>query len=821
MRKRIPKIQIPGYHAIVVDKIKVDPKKGLNADQVRKMKRAGAINESVKPPSKTVSEIVRGNVFTYFNFVFLVITIILICVQSWRDITFLPLIIANTLIGIFQEIRAKAVLDKLTMLNAPTARVIREGKEQEIIAEKLVQNDVVVFRAGNQIPADAVILSGEVAVNEALLTGEADEIRKGKDGELMSGSFIVSGECVAQLTKVGAASYISQLTLQAKKVKNKEQSEIIRSLNKIVTIAGFLIIPIGGILFYQSHFVNGLDMKASVQSAVASVLGMIPEGLFLLSTIALAVSSMKLAQKKVLLHDMKSIETLARVNVLCVDKTGTITENTMAVSDYEPIDKMKKSDLNGLLSDFVGAQAADNATMGALKAYFSEPDGRKIVSVAGFSSQYKYSGVNFEDESYVLGAPEFVLGNDYEKYQDKIEGYGRKGYRVLVFGKYEGLVEGKKLDHKFEPLGLIMLSNPIRPNAVETFSFFNKQGVDIKVISGDNPVTVSEVAQKAKIKGAEKYVDASTLQTDESIAKAMREYTVFGRVTPEQKRKFVKAMQRDGKIVAMTGDGVNDVLALRDADCSVAMASGSEAAAQAAQLVLLESDFARMPDVVAEGRQVVNNLERSGSLFLVKNIFSVITSLIVILFAITYPLIPAQISLISMFTIGIPGFLLSQAPNHDLIKGVFVSNILKRATPGGLADVVLVALMVVLGKIFSLPENDISTACTILIAAVGFIMVWRASKPVDWYKKACFFICLAGLVFCYFFLSDFFGMSMITLQTAVILLALVIASFPLVQGMCVFVDWLWKAGGKFIIRVRDYTHANEIQNPFLKIDEDN
>ena len=819
MRKRIPKIQIPGYHAIVVDKIKVDPKKGLDADQVRKMKRAGAINESVKPPSKSVAEIVRGNVLTYFNFVFLVITIILICVQSWRDITFLPLIIANTLIGIFQEIRAKAVLDKLTMLNAPTARVIRDGKEQEIIAEKLVQNDVVVFRAGNQIPADAIILTGEVAVNEALLTGEADEIRKGKDGELMSGSFIVSGECVAQLTKVGAASYISQLTLQAKKVKNKEQSEIIRSLNKIVKIAGFLIIPIGGILFYQSHFVNGLDMKASVQSAVASVLGMIPEGLFLLSTIALAVSSMKLAQKKVLLHDMKSIETLARVNVLCVDKTGTITENTMAVSDYEPIGKMKKAELNGLISDFVGAQAADNATMGALKAHFSEPEGRKIESVSGFSSQYKYSGVNFEDESFVMGAPEFVLGKDYEKYQEKIEGYNRKGYRVLIFGRYSGKVEGKKLDHSVEALGLIMLSNPIRENAVETFQFFNKQGVEIKVISGDNPVTVSEVAQKAKIKGAEKYVDATTLQTDESIAKAMREYTVFGRVTPEQKRKFVKAMQKDGKIVAMTGDGVNDVLALRDADCSVAMASGSEAAAQAAQLVLLESDFARMPDVVAEGRQVVNNLERSGSLFLVKNIFSVITSLIVILFATTYPLIPAQISLISMFTIGIPGFLLSQAPNHDLIRGSFVSNILKRAMPGGLADVVLVATMVLLGSIFSLPSTDISTACTVLIAAVGFLMVWRASKPVDWYKKTCFFFCMAGLLFCTFFLKDFFGISHISLQTGVLMGALAVAAIPLVQGMCKFVDWLWKAGGKFIIRVRDYTHANEIQNPFSKIED--
>ena len=448
------------------------------------------------------------------------------------------------------------------------------------------------------------------------------------------------------------------------------------------------------------------------------------------------------------------------------------------------------------------------------------PDGRTVVSVSGFTSQYKYSGVNFEDESYVLGAPEFVLGSDYEKYQDTIEDYSHKGYRVLIFGKYDGIVEGKKLTHKFAPMGLIMLSNPIRENAVATFEFFNKQGVAIKVISGDNPVTVSEVAQKAKIKGAEKYVDASTLQTDESIAKAMREYTVFGRVTPEQKRKFIKAMQHDGKIVAMTGDGVNDVLALRDADCSVAMASGSEAAAQAAQLVLLESDFARMPDVVAEGRQVVNNLERSGSLFLVKNVFSLITSLIVIMFAITYPLVPAQISLISAFTIGIPGFLLSQAPNHDLIRGSFVSNILKRATPGGLTDVVLVAAMVILGVIFGLPEADISTACAVLIAAVGLAMVWEASKPIDWYKKTCFIACLVGLIFCYIFLNDFFGMSRISIQSAIILVALMAAAYPILKQMYKFVDWLWKAGGKFIARVRDYTHANEIQNPFAKPDDD-
>ena len=573
-------------------KIKVNYKKGLSKQQVHAMRREGLVNVAVKPPSKTVKEIITSNVFTYFNFVFLIIAILLIAVKSYRDITFMPIIIANALIGIFQEMRAKTVLDKLTMLNAPTANVIREGREKSINAERLVQNDVVVFRAGNQIPADAIVLHGEAAVNESLLTGEADEIHKTPGDELMSGSYIVSGECYAQLTKVGAESYISQLTLQAKKIKTKEQSEIIRSLNKIVTIAGIAIIPIGLAMFAQNFFLNHVDIQRSVQAAVASVIGMIPEGLFLLASIALAVSAMKLAQKKVLLHDMKSIETLARVNVLCVDKTGTITDNTMSVDDVISLSNgHSREELIKLLSDFAAAQAADNITMEAMKKYFTKPTGRKATSISGFSSEFKYSGVNFEKESYVLGAPEFVLGKDYSKYQKQIEDYGGKGYRVLLFSKYDDSADGRKLTAKITPLALVLITNPIRESATETFNYFAAQGVDIKVISGDNPRTVSEVAKKAGIKGAEHYVDASTLDTDAKIDEAMRKYTVFGRVTPEQKCKFVKSMQADGKTVAMTGDGVNDVLALRDADCSVGMASGSDAAVQAAQVVLIRIRF--------------------------------------------------------------------------------------------------------------------------------------------------------------------------------------------------------------------------------------
>lgn len=801
--------------------IEVDPETGLSKEQVIAMKRAGLVNHDVKPPSKTVKEIVCSNVFTYFNFVFLILAIILISVKSWRDITFLPIIFANTLIGIFQEIRAKAILDELTILNAPTATVIRDGVEHVIPAEKLVKNDVVVFKAGNQIPADAVVLTGEVNANESLLTGEAAEIHKTKGSELMSGSFIVSGECRAQLTKVGEDSYISQLTLEAKKLKTKEQSEIIRSLNTIVAIAGVIIIPFGATLFCQSYFGNELPIKDSVQSAVASIVGMIPEGLFLLSSIALAVSSMRLAKNKVLLHNMKSIETLARVNVLCVDKTGTITENTMSVHDFLPVSgaKIKKAQLEEDLSNFSRAQAADNVTMTAMKNYFIKVTEREVESVSGFSSEYKYSGVNFTDgESYILGAPEFVLRDAYEKYQTEIEEQSEKGYRVLIFGKYAGKLKGGKLREKVTALGLVLLANPVRENAAETFKFFADQGVEIKVISGDNPVTVSEVAKIAKIKGAEKYVDASTLDTDELIADAMRRYTVFGRVTPEQKRKFVKALQADKKTVAMTGDGVNDILALRDADCSVAMASGSDAAVQAAQVVLLDSDFARMPEVVAEGRRVVNNLERSGSLFLVKNVFSVLTSLIAIIFAIKYPLVPAQISLISMFTIGIPGFLLSQAPNHDLIKGHFVTNILKRAIPGGLTDTVVVALMVLLGSIFGISEADVSTACTIFIAIIGMIMVNRSARPIDWYKKIVIGLCIVGLFLCYAFLPKLFDMTRMSVQTIIIGAAIIALIKPIFNKMVQFTEWLWLMGEKFIKDAKTYIEENKIEivNPFEK-----
>ena len=775
-----------------------DIRYGLNSDQVNEYFENGWSNEPVEPPSKTVPEIIKSNLFTYFNLVFAVLAALLILAGSFRNLTFLPVILANLFIGIIQEIRAKNTLDKLSVLNAPKALVVREGRQFSIPAEELVLDDIVIFKAGNQICADAIVVDGEVSVNESLLTGESDEISKKPGDELMSGSFIVSGECYARLDKVGEDSYISKLTLEAKAMNSEEQSEMIRVLDKLVGVVGILIIPIGLLLFGQQFFFSGASFSKSITSMVAAVIGMIPEGLYLLASVALVVSVMRLASKKVLVHDMKSIETLARVNVLCVDKTGTITENTMEVNGEIPMDgydSQSMAPLKQIISDFASAMSSDNITMKAMKDYFNKPSGRKAVSVSPFSSQFKYSGAAFEDGSYVLGAPEFVLREDYDNYREQIEQYSSEGYRVLVFGIYDGVIDGKALTGKVTPIGLVFLSNPIRKEAPETFKYFENQGVEIKVISGDNPVTVSQVALQAGIANADNYIDASTLTTDEAIEDAVLRYTVFGRVTPDQKRKFVRALKKAGRTVAMTGDGVNDVLALKDADCSVAMASGSDAAAQASQLVLLDSNFACMPSVVMEGRRVVNNIERSASLFLVKNIFSFLLSLFSVCFMINYPLEPSQISLISMFTIGVPAFFLALQPNKNIIQGHFLSNVLIKALPAGITDFLVVGALVVFGQVFEVGETDISTACTMLLAIVGFVILYNISKPMNALRWCVWGGCIVGLLGCSIYLGDLFAMRGMSTKCIMLFVVFAIITEPALRYSTILIE---KIGRKIV-----------------------
>ena len=766
-------------------------KKGLTSQQVQEHRLHGWTNKAVEPPSKTTKEIVHENVFTYFNLIFVVLAVLLCLVGSFRDLTFLPVIIANTLIGIIQEIRAKQVLDKLTMLNAPRASVVRDGKRTVINAEDLVVDDIVIFKAGDQVCADAEVSAGEVQVNESLLTGEADEITKRKGDKLMSGSFIVSGQCHARLDKVGEDSYISKLTLQAKAMQSKEQSEMIRSLDKLVKCVGVAIIPIGIVLFSQAFFIQHDGFRESVTSMIAAVIGMIPEGLSLLASVALAVSSIRLAQKKVLLHDMKCIETLARVDVLCVDKTGTITENTMKVQKLiktDEYDEKEKGGLSLLVGDFAAAMTNDNITMAALKEYFTKASGKKVLSKTGFSSATKYSSVTFEDGAYVLGAPEFVLKEKYDDYAEEITEYASTGSRVLAFGIYDGEVDGKPLTHGILPFGFVLLANPIREAAKETFEYFAEQGVEVKVISGDNPVTVSNVAKQAGIKNADRYVDASEFEDEQSMRKALLNNTVFGRVTPSQKRKFVRILKEAGHTVAMTGDGVNDVLALKDADCSIAMASGSDAAAQASQLVLLESDFSCMPEVVLEGRRVVNNIQRSASLFPVKNIFSFLLSVASVVFMFTYPLEPSQVSLISMFTIGVPAFFLALEPNKNMIKGHFLTNVLLKALPAALTDALAVAALVIFGRTFDVSSTDISTAATMLLAIVGFMILYKISAPMNKIRFSIVSGCIAGLLFCSIFLKDLFAITSMTKECIMLFVVFAIATEPVLRYLTTLVE---------------------------------
>lgn len=728
-----------------------DYRVGLTAGEVKEREEKGWKNVDVNPPALTTGEIISKNVFTYFNLIFCVLAVLLCLVGSFKNLTFLPVIIGNTFIGIIQEIRSKKVLEKLSVLSARHAEVVRDGQHLEMDANQLVADDIVVFRSGNQICADAVVVEGEVRVNESLLTGESDEIKKEVGDALLSGSFVVNGKCYARLEKVGEDSYISKLTLEAKAMKTGEQSEMMRALNKLVRTVGIALIPIGIILFTQSYYFNGETIKESVVSMASAVIGMIPEGLYLLASVALAVGAIRLAHEKVMLHDMKSIETLARVDVLCVDKTGTITETKMSVSDFYGIGvwKENKNELAKYIGDFVNAMDADNGTMAAMKAFFKECAGNTPENVIPFSSKVKYSAASFGGKSYILGAPEILLKDTYEIYRAEIEQYSGEGYRVLLFGT---------MADELEPMGYILLTNKIRENALETFAYFAEQGVEIKVISGDHPLTVSKTAQRADIKGGENYIDASKIMPEE-LEEAVMNHTVFGRVTPEQKKLFVEILKKNGKTVAMTGDGVNDVLALKKADCSVAMASGSDAAVQASQVVLLESDFSKMPEVVLEGRRVVNNIQRSASLFLVKNIFSIIIAVVSAVFAVTYPFEPSQITLIGMFTIGVPGFFLALQPNKERIQGNFLVNVTLKALPPGLSDALLTIGIVTVGNRIGINEDEIATIATLVIALVGIQALYKICQPFDLIRAVVWALCVVGFIGCVILLPGFFAIA--------------------------------------------------------------
>lgn len=762
--------------------------KGLTSFEVEERIRQGKINKNIDETDRPVWEIVKRNTFTFFNLIFAVIAILISLVQAWNQLIFLPIIVINTIVGIYQEIKAKRYLDQMTLLHAPQSTVIRNGQQEKIASDDLVEEDIIILKTGNQIVADARIVEGSIFVNESLLTGEADEIEKNVDNKLLSGSFVVSGEAKVILEKVGKDSYISKLTEQAKLVDHGEDSEMLRALNKLLKWVSFIILPIAVILFTQNYFVNHNTLQTSVVAMVAAVIGMIPEGLYLLTTIALTLSSVKLARNQVLLHNMKSIESLARVDVLCVDKTGTITEPRMSVEQVfvSPSSNISEAKFMSLLSDYISANTDDNDTMKAIREFMLAKGDLQnkmtgVKKIIPFSSKVKYSAVCFENESYLLGAPEIVLGKTYEKVSSEINHLLEEGFRVLVLaGTKEKIYD--QLNLGAYALGYVVLANPIRENAKSTFNYFAEQGVNIKVISGDNPQTVSAVAKRAGITGAERFIDANLLKTKEDLDQAVESYTVFGRVTPDQKRRLVQALKRKDHTVAMTGDGVNDILAMKNADCSIAMASGSDAATQVAQVVLLDSDFGHMTQVVTEGRRVVNNVQRSAILFLVKNLFSIILAIISAIFVFTYPLQASQLSLISLFTIGIPGFLLSLEENDKRIEKDFIKNVILKALPASLTEITAVLGVVIAGAAFKLTASEISTSAVILLAVVGFMILTKISAPLNRFKMGIIIFNIVGIIISGFMFNSLFSISKISLDSFVLVALLSLFSESLFRN---------------------------------------
>ena len=770
-----------------------DPLSGLTAQQVQERIRSGCSNTPINPPSKTVAQIISSNIFTYFNLIFFILAAFIIAVGSWRNLTFMGIVLANIAIGIIQELRSKKILDQLNIISAPKATVIRAGRESTIDTTETVRDDIVVFSTGNQIYADAVMVSGTCQVNEALITGEADEVPKAVGDELLSGSFIVSGTCRARLTAVGAESFVSKLTIEAKKAKKPQMSEMMRSLTKLVKWIGFIVIPFGVILAIKEIVWLDRDITTGVTSTVAALIGMIPEGLYLLTSLALVAGVIRLARRKTLAHDMECIETLARVDTLCVDKTGTITENKMIVEGVVPLSEVPEtaSDIQAIITDYVHASPDDNDTMAALRQHFGGVSRRRALTTLPFTSAKKYGGVSFaQDESYFLGAPEILLQERYADYAEQIDGYASKGCRVLLFARYPGPVTDETLGSGIQPLSLVLLGNKIRDEAPDTFRYFREQGVTVKVISGDNPATVSEVARRAEIPNAEKFIDARTLQTESALQAAAEAYTVFGRVTPEQKRKLVRAMKAAGHTVAMTGDGVNDVLALKEADCSVAMASGSDVACQVSHIVLMNSDFSAMPNVVQEGRRVINNIERSASLYLVKNIFSFCLAFITLFATLPYPFTPAQLSLVSMLTIGLPSFVLAMEPNKNRVEGHFMQNVIFRALPAAAANLFLIVGVLLFYLAFGLSESSLSTICTIIMGAVGLLMVHTTSKPYNALRFTMMLIISAAFVLSFIFLRDFFELTLLSWSDMLVLTVFLLLTHPVMRTVSSWLDTL-------------------------------
>ena len=744
-----------------------DPEYGLTQEQVLIRREAGWAAGKPRAAGKTRLEIVLTHLFTFFNLVFAVLGVLLMLAgSSPKNMTFLMVAAWNAVIGIVQELRAKRAVDNLTLVAARPVTVVRQGQRQQIPAEETVRDEIALVSPGDTLSADGVLRSGELQVDESLLTGEADPVRKVPGDPLRSGSAVLTGHGSIQLTAVGEDAYAARLTAAAKDNPRAAKSEMMRSLDKLIRVVGFALVPVGLVLFHQEYRVLHMSLQESAEGTVAALVGMIPEGLYLLTSIAMAASALKLSRDRVLVQDMNCIESLARVDVLCVDKTGTVTENYMEVEALVPLKESDAGTAQEILSALYGSEA-DNDTARAMAARFGAQSSWIPEKRIPFSSAYKWSGGVFRDRgAFLAGAPEVLLQDALGDYAPQLDSWADQGYRVILLAAYGGdPVPGQLEKQLLTPLAFCLLSSPLRENAKDTFAYFARQGVSVRVISGDNPRTVSRVAQQAGIEGADRYIDASTLETQEDYARAAEEYRVFGRVTPEQKQKIVQSLQAMGHTVGMTGDGVNDLLAMKQADCSVAMASGTQAASQMASLVLLDSDFAAMPAITAEGRRVINNIQRAATLFLVKNIFSLFMSILTICTGWSYPLQPIHLTVISSLTIGIPSFFLAMEPNYSPIRGRFLRGVLRRAFPGGLTNIFVVTAVQIYAGIFGLTDEQTATVCAGVLGITGLMVLFQVCKPFKPFRKLVWTAMAAAMVVCFTLLGNVFDLRTGTAQS--------------------------------------------------------
>lgn len=712
---------------------------GLTSAEAEERAKNGLSNGDMDVKTKSVKRIFFDNIFTFFNMINAVLAVLVLLVGDIRNVLFMGIILANTVIGIFQEVRSKRVIDKLSIISAPKAHLLRDGEEKILPVSDVVTDDIMLLSAGRQVCADAVVTDGECEANESLITGESDAVPKKAGDELISGSFIISGNVKARAIRVGAESTSGKITSKSKYIK-KRSSDMMNAIDKIIRVVAVCIIPFGIILFLKTYFVLEESYANSVVSTVAALIAMIPEGLVLLTSVALAISSIRLAKKQTLCQDLYCVEALARVDVLCLDKTGTITEGAQEITEVVTLDK--KFDVDKTLSAFAAAFEDKNPTLKAIAEKFNEKSDNKAKKTIAFSSARKWSAAELEGiGTAAVGAPSFVLGDRYPEIAERCERFTENGFRTLVLAWSEKPLGEKSLPEDITAKAIITMSDRIRPSAPEVFGYFKEQGVALKVISGDDPRTVSSIAIRAGLDDADKFIDM-TETTDEEIPELVEKYSVFGRVKPDQKLSIIKALKANGHKTAMTGDGVNDVPALKEADCSVTVQSGSDAARAVSQIVLMNNDFASMPLVVGEGRRCINNIQRSAALFLVKTIFAFLLAVSALFLPYTYPYKPIQMTLVSALSIGAPSFLLALEPNRSIVKGGFLANVMRKAVPGGISAVLGIWLVMVSRAIFGFPAEEISTMATLLLGAACFGSLWSVCLPFNRWRFIMFAVLL-------------------------------------------------------------------------------